>query len=51
MKYLVWKKQVFEVLKQRFASTEGWENWCDWKEYFIGGCTPDEAVNEAHRAH
>ena len=51
MKFLIWKRQVLEVLKQRFTSIEDWESWCDWKEYFINGCSPIEAVEQAFAAH
>jgi hypothetical protein len=44
MLYLIWKKQLQLLIEKRYETALGYETWCDWKEYFIEGMKPHEAL-------
>ena len=50
MKYLLWKKRVQGYIESEFDEHFDWESWCDWKEYFIQGYSPQNAVKDARTA-
>ena len=50
MKYLLWKKRVQGYIESEFDEHFDWESWCDWKEYFLQGYSPQNAVKEARTA-
>ncbi len=50
MKYLIWKKRLQTYIETKYESHADWETWCDWKEYFWQGCSPQDAVEKAHKA-
>lgn len=50
MVYLLWKKKLRDLIELEFELKNhlNWESWCDWKEYFLQGYSPENAIKDAH---